>query len=69
MTTFSGKQIVITTKEGEEFRFMGSAYNLRVDENIGHGTVWVIAGTVTVSWWYFSELDSIVEDQFGLMYL
>ncbi|UAV84653.1 hypothetical protein PHB09_158 [Pseudomonas phage PHB09] len=62
MATFTGKQIVIRTKEGEEFRYMGSAYTVRVDNGLRLGTVSVRLDGDTINWWYFSELEFIVED-------
>lgn len=69
MATFTGKCIVITTNEGEEFLYMGSAYTLRVDKWQGLGTVSVRLDGEQINWWYFSELKSIVEDQFERTHL
>ncbi|WKV20544.1 hypothetical protein 16Q_151 [Pseudomonas phage 16Q] len=68
MTKFTGKHIVITTKEGEEFRFMGSAYTLSIDA-FGDQIVRVRHDGDTVNWFLQSEVDSIVEDQFSQIFL
>lgn len=66
---YSGKQIRITLKTGEVKVYRGSAYSLRIyvsetSENMNFNSVQIFFCGKDLEWWYFSEVEKVVEDQF-----
>lgn len=67
---YSGKQIRIEFKNGDEAIFRGSSYTLRIYENTttddpDFNSVQVFFNGNDFDWWYFNEVESVVEDQFS----